>query len=224
MTAPVKDRVFSIGQVIRNAIVFDAKSRLEDAMSADSLLGIVAQLFALLDERQAEYALAGGVALLQYVDGRNSEDVDLIMTPASLGRLPEILIESRDSNVARGKFKGLQVDVLLTRNALFDEVRREQVILRRFAERDIPCATVDGLILLKLYALPSLYRQGDFARVGIYENDVATLIQAHHPLLEPLTEILSKYLTDSDMASVQDILQEIHARIHRFRRDSGQQS
>jgi hypothetical protein len=35
---------------------------------------------------------------------------------------------------------------------------------------------VEGLILLKLYALPSLYRQGNFAKVGIYENDVATLL------------------------------------------------
>jgi hypothetical protein len=33
-----------------------------------------------------------------------------------------------------------------------------------------------GLLLLKLYALPSLYREGNFARVGLYENDVATLL------------------------------------------------
>jgi hypothetical protein len=216
MTTIASERRIHIGQVIRNAIVFDCKRRPEEAMSAESLLGIVARLFTLLDEREVDYALAGGVALLQYVEGRNTEDVDLIMSRPSLSRLPEIEIASQDSNFARGRFNALQVDVLLTHNALFDDVRREHVVVRHFVERDIPCVTVEGLILLKLYALPPLYRQGDFARVGIYENDVATLIQAYHPPLDPLLSKLSQHLTESDLSSVRDILAEIELRLKRF--------
>jgi hypothetical protein len=55
-------------------------------------------------------------------------------------------------------------------------VQRRYATIKPFRERDIPCATVAGLLLLKLYALPSLYRQGSFARVGLYENDIATLM------------------------------------------------
>ena len=42
--------------------------------------------------------------------------------------------------------------------------------MQRFAEQQIPCATVEGLILLKLSTVPSPYRQGNFARVGLYEK------------------------------------------------------
>jgi hypothetical protein len=88
--------------------------------------------------------------------------------------------------------------------------------MQRFVEQDIPCATVEGLILLKLYALPSLYRQGDFTRVGLYENDVATLLRAHSPSIAPLLDQLSLYLGESDMSRVKQITSEIEQRISRF--------
>lgn len=72
------------------------------------------------------------------------------------------------------------------------------------------------MILLKLYALPSLYRQGNFGRVGLYENDVATLLHAHHPPIEPLLEELTLYLNDSDIAQVKQMVNEIQKRISRF--------
>ena len=115
---------------------------------------------------------------------------------------PEIRLASQDANFARGRFEDLQIDFLLTRNPLFERVRRQYATTQPFRERDIVCATVEGLLLLKLYALPSLYRQANFARVGIYENDVATLVQAYHPDLEPLFAELSRHLSASDLASV----------------------
>ena len=136
-------------------------------MNADTLPQTVARLFALLHKRQIDYLLVGGVALLQYVKGRNTQDIDLIMALPSLKKLPEVQISSEDADFARGKYGELQIDILLTRNPVFEKVRRQYAVTRPFAERDIPCATVEGLLLLKLYALPSLYRQADFARVGI---------------------------------------------------------
>jgi hypothetical protein len=105
----------------------------------------------------------------------NTEDIDFILTVADLERLPEIEIISQDADFARGKFKGLRIDFLLTRNPLFDHVRRHHATTQQFVEQAISCATVEGLLLLKLFALPALYRMGNFARVGIYESDVATL-------------------------------------------------
>lgn len=72
------------------------------------------------------------------------------------------------------------------------------------------------MLLLKLYALPSLYRQGDFVRVGIYENDIATLIFSYRPDLEPLFNELAHHLSETDVTAVREIVSEIEQRIDRF--------
>lgn len=209
-----------IGEVVRNAVLFNPGNERERLMSSDFLVEMVARFFSLLRERQIEYVLVGGIALLQYVEGRNTEDIDLIMAVSALERLPELQVETREDDFARGKFEGLKVDVLLTSNSLFEEVRKRFTITQHFVERDIPCATVEGLVLLKLYALPSLYRQGNFTRVGLYENDVATLLQVHNPPIEPLLDELSRYLNESDIAAVKQIVKEIQQRISRFKERS----
>jgi hypothetical protein len=114
--------------------------------------------------------------------------------------------------------------VLLTSNPLFDEVRKRYTTMQRFVEQDIPCATVEGLVLLKLYALPSLYRQGNFTRVGLNENDIATLWQAHNPSLNSLLDKLSSYLNESDFSQVKQIVGEIEQRISRFQKHGPESS
>lgn len=214
-----------VGEVIRNAVVFNFKNQDAHIMNADSLFADVERLFDLLHDREVDYLLVGGVAMLQYVEGRNTEDVDLIVAVSDLEKIPELEIEGQDANFARGRFGQLKVDLLLTRNPLFDEVRQRYTTTGRFVEHDdVPCATVEGLLLLKLYALPSLYRQGNFARVGLYENDVATLIQAYRPPMEPLLIALSHYLSPTDLATVRDVMAEIQGRIERFGRGSDRDS
>jgi hypothetical protein len=205
-----------IGKVIRNAVVFNLKNWRGGMMHTDTLLQSVAGLFTLLNEREIEYLLVGGVALLQYIDGRNTEDIDLIMALSSLKKLPEIEITSQDMDFARGQFGELAIDILLTRNRLFEKVRQDYATTQNFVEQEIPCATVEGLLLLKLYALPSLYRQGNFARVGIYENDIALLIYSYRPELEPLLKELAHYLSDTDIVAVREVVTEIEQRIERF--------
>ncbi|CAN5515997.1 MAG: hypothetical protein ACR2N0_03715 [Rubrobacteraceae bacterium] len=208
----------NIGEVIRNAVAFDSKNSREEMMNADSLPESVEKLFEMLHGREVDYLLVGGVAMLGYVEGRNTEDIDVILAASDLEKLPEIVVESRDSDFARGAFECLRVDMLLTDNPLFEEVGIRYATTVQFAEREIPCATTIGLLLLKLYALPSLYRQGNFARVGLYENDVATLIQAYDLDLEPILGRLSRHLGADDLAAVRDIASEILGRIERFRR------
>ena len=205
-----------IGEVIRNAVVFNPENPQDLLMNSDILINTVARFFALLQERQIDYVLVGGIALLQYVEGRNTEDIDLIMAVSGLERLPELQLETRDIDFARCRFGDLRVDVLLTSNPLFDEVRRRYTTSKRFVEQEIPCATVEGLILLKLYALPSLYRQGNFTRVGLFENDVATLMHLHNPPVESLLNELPSYLSNNDMMQIKHIVEEIQQRIRRF--------
>jgi hypothetical protein len=214
-TATVQPSI-QIGKVILNALIFSFRKSRENAVNGDNLLGTVARLFILLEERQVEYVLVGGIAVLQYVGGRNTEDIDLIMALQDLKELSEIEIKSQEMYFAKGKFEELSIDLLLTTNPLFEKVGREYTILQRFVEQDIPCATVEGLLLLKLYALPSLYRQGDFSRVGIYENDIATLMQAYKPELNPLFDELARHMSATDLAAVRDVVTEIQGRIERF--------
>jgi hypothetical protein len=205
-----------IGEVIRNAVLFNPANPQELLMNPDILIETVSRFFALLRERHIDYVLVGGIALLQYVEGRNTEDIDLIMAVSALERLPELYLENRDADFARSRFGDLRVDVLLTSNPLFDEVRKHYTTSRRFVEQEIPCASVEGLTLLKLYALPSLYRQGNFIRVGLYENDIATLMHTHNPNVESLLDKLKNYLDHNEMAQVEQIVEEIRERIRRF--------
>ena len=185
-------------------------------MNADTLPQTVARLFAILDERQFEYLLVGDVVLRRYIESRNTDCLELILSRPSLKKLPEIQIASEDADFARGKFAELQIDILLTRNRLFEKVQRKYATTQPFAERDIPCATVEGLLLLKLYALPSLYHQADFAQVGLYENDIATLIHDYRPELEALFAELGRHLSETDLAAVREVVAEIQQRIARF--------
>ena len=87
-----------------------------------------------------------------------------------------------------------------------------------FFERTITSATIRGLILLKLYALPSLNRQGDFARVGLYENDVATLLFYHAPNMQEVLVELTPFVSNQDISEIQAIIFDLEQRISRFTR------
>jgi len=210
-----------IGHVIRNAVVFNVKNWLGGEMNSDSLIQSVQDFFAVLEQRKIDYVLVGGIALLHYVEGRNTQDLDLLMTVSSLEKLPELKISSQDMYFVRANYNELQIDILLTKNPLFEKVHRQYSKVERFLDRRIPLATVEGLLLLKLYALPSLYRQGNFARVGIYENDIATLLHDYQPDVPSLLSELSNYVNENDFAEIKSVVSDIQNRIKRFKNESG---
>lgn len=210
--------VAAVGDIIRNGIAFDMKNWQEEGFNPTQLPDVVEQLFVLLDDREVEYLLVGGIALLSYVDGRNTQDVDFIISKPELELLPEIVLKSENRDFARGDFSGLQIDFLLTQNKLFKLVRQSYVAEQEFGSRRIRTVTVEGLLLLKLYALPSLYRQGNFDRVSIYESDIMLLLLNYSVSLEPLLNILKKYVLASDLEEIQETIADIQNRIRRLKR------
>jgi len=210
-----------IGNVIRNAVAFNIKKWLGGSMNSDSLIQSVQDLFTVLEQRKIDYVLVGGIALLHYVEGRNTQDLDLIMGLSAVEKLPELTISSQDMYFVRANYGELEIDILLTKNPLFEKVHSKYSTEKGFLDRDIPIATVEGLLLLKLYALPSLYRQGNFARVGIYENDVATLLHAYEPDVKALLTELANFVSESDLAEIKSIIADIQKRIKRFKNESG---
>ncbi len=211
-----------IGNVIRNAVVFNVKNWLGGMMNSDSLIQSVQDFFALLEQRKIDYVLVGGIAILHYVEGRNTQDLDLLMAVSSVEKLPELKVSSQDMNFVRASYNELQIDILLTQNPLFKRVHSYYSTVEKFLDRNIPLATVDGLLLLKLYALPSLYRQGNFARVGIYENDIATLLHYYQPNMASILNELSKYVNDNDFAEIKGVVTDIQNRIKRFKNESSE--
>lgn len=208
----------AIAEIIRNGVYFDVKNWANLMDERESFVERIDDFFDLLVERKIDYLLVGGVALLSYVDGRNTQDIDLILNRHDLDSLAELEIQDENNDFIRGLFLSLQVDILLTQNELFKTIIQEFATEREFDTRKVRCATVEGLLILKCYALPSLYRQGQFSRASIYENDILLLLLNYSVDLEPLLSILSAYLLASDLNEVREILTEIQRRINRFAR------
>ena len=179
------------------------------------------ELFRLLQQRHVKYLLVGGLAMLTYVQGRNTKDVDLLLSVAALEKLPELKIQDRNEFFGRGKFRSVQVDLLLTNNPLFKIVEERFVTQHRFAELEVLVVTVEGLIVLKLYALPSLYREFDMDRVALYETDITILIARHAPRLEPLFLLVKQHIEKGDVAEIRKVLDECKERADRLRRRAG---
>jgi len=195
----------AISEIISNGIVFDLKNWKTAMPDVNSLQETVENLFTMLSERQITYLLVGGVAMLTYIEGRNTQDIDFIMSKADLAAIPEIKIIEENKDFARGKFETLQIDLLLTNNPLFDRIQKEYATESIFGSRTIRCVTVEGILILKFFALPSLYRQGDFNKVSIYENDITQLLLSYD------------YVLASDLKELQLTASDIQARIQRFR-------
>ena len=83
------------------------------------------RLFALLEERGVAYVLVGGIAMLTYVEGRNTQDLDLIVSRNDLCKIPEIHIDDQNAEFARARYGDLRVDFLFTDSKLFDHVRQK---------------------------------------------------------------------------------------------------
>jgi hypothetical protein len=192
----------------------DAETLASEPRLSDDLL----QLFTQLKNRWVRHVLVGGVAMLKYIDGRNTDDIDLLMSVESLAHLPEIKIEGRNPDFATGRFRSVRIVLLLTSNPVFRLVQDTYATMHRFHELEVPCATVEGLVLLKLYALPSLHVQGDLQRAALYETDIMMLCQRHRRDAAPILDALRPHVTGSQMDELVQITAEIEQRIRRMNR------
>ncbi|MCU0566532.1 MAG: hypothetical protein MUF49_08030 [Oculatellaceae cyanobacterium Prado106] len=214
-----------IGEIILNGVLFDVKNWSNNPLNVTRLPVAVESLFGILDTRQVNYLLVGEIALLSYIEGRNTQDIDFILARSDLESIPEIAILDENRDFIRGTFdETLQVDLLLTSNALFQWVSDRYATERQFGVRasspqeirSIRCVTVEGLLILKFFALPSLYRQGQFNKIAIYENDITQLLLNYSVDLASLFKILANYLIPSDLQELEATADDIQARIQRF--------
>jgi hypothetical protein len=207
----------AIGEIILNGVLFDMKNWGDGTLDVNQLPASLENLFDILNQRQIDYLLVGGIALLSYMEGRNTQDIDFILAKDDLDSIPEISIIEENRDFARGTFDSiLQVDVLLTNNSLFKLISDRYVTERQFGDRIIRCASVEGLLLLKFFALPSLYRQGQFNKVTIYENDITQLLLNYSVNLSEILKILSNHVISTDLQELQTTANDIQHRIQRL--------
>ena len=192
-----------IDEIVENGIVFNLRRKLP----MYDIRATVRALFTDLRAVKVDYVLVGGVALLSYVPGRNTQDVDLIIAPKQLSKL-DWQATVQDNDFGKANYHGFQVDLLLTTNPLFAYVQRKERTTITFDDINVPCATREGLLLLKLYALPSLYRQGNLARAALYETDILMLRQDAMVDEEKLLAVLSVHLAPHDIDELRRILLE----------------
>lgn len=120
----------------------------------------VVELFTLLCERQTPYLLVGGIAMLRYVEGRNTEDIHLLMSLPSLKQLPEISVEGTErvfhsgplSQCAGGRVAHRQHPSRTHSNPSAPPTALRNWKCRRLRRRGWSC--------LSFYALPSLSPAG----------------------------------------------------------------
>ncbi|MGL4512156.1 MAG: hypothetical protein ACRCT8_03640 [Lacipirellulaceae bacterium] len=203
----------NIAQTVVYGVAFDPKNSERVArMDLNQLFASVGRLFDLLETRGVDYTLVGGIAMRSYVEGRNTQDVDVVLSRGDLARLPELTVLDENNQFARAVLGDLTVDVLFAENEPFASVRREFTQPRPFAERTVRCATERGLILLKLFALPSLYRQGQLKKARLYESDVADLVEIGVNVTDDVWRRLEAILLTSDVAELRKIIDQVVAK------------
>jgi hypothetical protein len=208
----------TLAAVLCHAQVFNPRQWNTIVSQADfnQLLRTVDRLFEELDSSGAPYLLVGGIAMLTYVEGRNTEDIDLIMRRPDLLALKQMIIAEENRDFVRADYQGLQVDLLLTQNALFEQVQQSYKTEIQWGNRRIPCATPEGLVILKFYALPSLYRQGKFDRAALYETDILQLAYNYSIALESTIAVVDPHLIASDRSEIREIARDIEQRRQRM--------
>lgn len=207
LTAPATRRD-DLACVVQDADISSPSS----GMSGD-VLNATRHFIKALEHEKIPHVLVGGLAVLQYVDGRNTRDIDLIIAVEDLPRLPDFHLEEKNEWFATGTSGPLRVDLLFTTNPLFADVLACHSEARDFLGARLRCATPEGIVLLKLFALPSLYRQGNIDRAALYETDILQLLHHHPANPETLLHILKPHMTSTDINALREVLNDIQSRL-----------
>lgn len=174
------------------------------------------ELLSTLSQRGIEFAIAGGIAMQAHVAGRNTQDLDLLLSPSELPAIEKFKVLEQTTDFILGSYSGLRVAILLTTNELFFRILRAFASPERFTEGEFPVVTPQGMVTLKLFALPSLYRQGESTRIAIYEGDIYALLSAYDIDDDLALSELQPFLLATDILELERILRDTRVRISRI--------
>ncbi len=173
----------------------------------------------LLEAKNIAYALVGGAALMTIDDcARPTDDFDFIIAKNDIEQVEELEKESSDPNFGRYLYQGTRIDALYRNNPIFEYVMTHCLDSVAIGDKEIVRASPEGIILLKLYALPSLYQQGQQRRAMTYENDISGLLmQCSGVNFDKMFKVLARELLPSQVDELKNILEDCQRRVNERR-------
>lgn len=177
------------------------------------------KLIELLEARGIDYALVGGVAMMAISsDARATDDYDFIGQRSDFESLEELSKISSDKNFGRYRHNATIVDTLFVENPVFAYAINNYKTDCVIAGKSVRSLSPSGIALLKLYALPSLYLQGQHVRVATYEQDLEVLFIVDPSINEDaLLKFLSKHLVQSQVDELKHTCGGIRQKLARKR-------
>lgn len=213
-----KDLV-GIKEIIYNAHAFNTQNWINGyKVKPENFPKIIDNFLRILAEYKIDFVVVGGIAMLSYMHERNTQDLDLIVSKADFQKIAWSLkiLEQNEDFANCETLDGLRVDFLFTDNAIFNYVKKGFCHKISFAEGDFLTATVEGLILMKLYAWADLRTQGlafndkNFLTKAIrYRADIEVLLISYEVNLEPILRILQKVLSENSLTQIEELLKTI---------------
>jgi hypothetical protein len=175
----------------------------------DMLPELVIKFLNLLEEKQVDFCIVGGIAYLAYIQDRNTKDLDILISSAELDKIIDYVeITNKDINFTNAVFEGMQIDFLKTSNNLFEYVKKHETTKYDFIEGLYPIATVNGLILMRFDAIIDLYQKGNFTKIVFYERDLQVLTLNYDIDWEHIWKVSQKFFTDGQISEFQKMVAE----------------
>lgn len=178
----------------------------------DMLPELVIKFLNLLEEKQVDFCIVGGIAYLAYIQDRNTKDLDILISVTELEKIIDYVeVTNKDVNFTNTKFEGMSIDFLKTSNVLFDYVKKNETTNYNFTEGLYPVATIAGLILMRFDAIVDLYQKGRFQKIPRYELDLLYLTQNFDIDWERIWKISEEFFTDGQIKEFKQMVAEWQA-------------
>lgn len=175
----------------------------------DMLPELVTKFLNLLEEKQVDFAIVGGIAYLAYIQDRNTKDLDILISVKELDKIIDhVEVINKDANFTNAVFKGMRVDFLKTSNSIFEYVKDHETTEYDFEEGLYPVATINGLILMRFDAIIDLYQKGNFTKLVFYERDLQILTMNYEIDWEHIWKVSEKLFTNGQITEFKEMVNE----------------
>ena len=170
----------------------------------DMLPELVTKFLNLLEEKEVDFCIVGGIAYLAYIQDRNTKDLDILLSVTELEKIIDYIeVINKDANFTNAVFEGMRIDFLKTSNSLFEYVKENETTEYSFTEGLYPIATINGLILMRFDAIIDLYDKKDFNKILRFESDTQFLTRNYKINWEHIWKVSQKFFTDRQISEFQ---------------------
>jgi hypothetical protein len=213
----IRNNSADIAMIISDANEFNTQNWINGMkINPQNLQSGVANFLKLLKDLNIDFVIVGGIAILSYVELRNTKDFDIIIDRHNYIKLKpflEVLTEEGDFANCLTEEK-LRVDLLFADNPIFRYVKYGFEQNLDYEQGNFPTATPEGLVMMKLYALADLTLQHQvfgkkeiLTKILLYQSDVNILNAMYEIDFSKILRLLEKHLSESGFEIVKEFLE-----------------